>query len=192
MTLTKTLKSLTRLSLATALAFAAVNVAADPVSGQMVPATIATAEQLVQEGNDIHYKNWQARNLTNKLRIVNHLNAALGVDTINRELFEQLDNLQLDNERFATLTILNVADVSSFLQKMARLQIEDMQRSNSDAEFVLDKEASVRKAWGLPNKGASITLVDARGIVVAHRNGQLSSEEINTFIELVQQRLSNF
>ncbi len=165
-------------------------IAVELTAGQPLPSMQAPAQTLTLEADNISYQDWLGSSLTGKVRVVHHLNAALGVDEINKPFLERLDDLNLDASAFATLTVLNVADVSYFLQQMAKLQIEDLQRTNVNQEYVWDSNASVRAAWDLPEKGPSITLLDQLGVVIAHKDGKLQPEDENKFVALIQQQLA--
>jgi uncharacterized protein len=184
------MKILSNLGLTTLLLLlSTATLATELTSGKPAPTMQTSAQFLNLEDDNISYHDWQGRNLTGKVRVVHHLNAALGVDGINKPFIDSVKALNLDTASFTTLTVLNIADVASFLKTMAKLQIEDLQRTHTDDEYVLDDQASVRSAWGLPNEGPSITLVSASGTVLAHKDGKLNPEEVKEFVALIQQNL---
>lgn len=184
------IKLIIRFGVSTLLAFSSsATLAADLIAGRPAPTMQNPAQALVMDGENIEYKDWLGSDLTGKVRVVHHLNAALGVDEINKPFIQTLNELNLAPSVFTTLTVLNVADVSAFLKQMAKLQWEDLRRTHANAEYVWDTEASVRSTWGLPEKGPSITLVDSAGNIIAHKDGKLTPKEIEEFVALIQQNL---
>lgn len=164
-------------------------IAVELTPGQPAPVMQSAAQNLTLYADEIAYTDWIGSSLTGKVRIVHHLNAALGVDEINKPFLDRVNDLNLDASAFTTLTVLNVGDVSYFLQQMAKLKIEDLRRSNLDQEFVLDKNSSVRAAWDLPEKGPSITLLDSSGRIVAHKDGKLEAEDEKRFLALIKEHI---
>ena len=159
-------------------------------AGQVAPVLQEPAQSLSLEADDIQYQDWLGASLTGKVRVVHHLNAALGVDEINKPFLDRVNDLKLDASAFTTLTVLNVGDVSYFLQQMAKLKIEDLRRTYADQEFILDKNSSVRSAWDLPKDGPSITLLDTSGRIIAHKDGRLEAADEKEFVALIQQHLA--
>ncbi len=86
--------------------------ATELTSGKPAPTMQTSAQFLNLENDNISYQDWQGRNLTGKVRAVHHLNAALGVDEINKPFIDSVKALNLDTADFTTLTVLNTADVA--------------------------------------------------------------------------------
>ncbi|BFM17062.1 YtfJ family protein [Maricurvus nonylphenolicus] len=184
------MKFLNRVLLSTALCLLSTTNYADELTiGKSAPAMASIAQRLHLQDEGISYQDWQGGDLTGKVRVIHHLNAALGVDEINKPFIDTVTALKLSPSEFSTLTVLNVSDVASFLRQMAKLQIEDLQRTHTDSEYVLDTQASVRTAWGLPSEGPSITLIDTEGKVLAHKDGKLEANEVQAFVALIQKNL---
>lgn len=184
------MKSLLRpLGLGLAFSLVSFTAMAEVSVGEKAPAVTTAAEELVLENNEVVYRDWAPSELTGKLRVVYHLNAEMGVDAINKPFVDTVEALNLSNDVFSMLTVLNVADSSYFVKSMAQGDFEAKREEYAEPEFVWDEEAGLRDAWGLADEGSSVTIVSKDGQVLAHKDGKLTAEEVQQFVAVIQDNL---
>ncbi len=159
--------------------------------GSLLPKVLlnGNAGRMEVVDGDIEYRTWSTSNLTGKVRTVYHLAARKGIDSINQKYIDAVDSENLSPEKYQTLIILNIDDVFPLGKSFARKGFEDSRKERNPAEYVLDDDSKVRKAWDLKNKGSAVIITGKDGKVLQFKDGALTTEEIKKFIESIKSSL---
>jgi YtfJ family uncharacterized protein len=155
--------------------------------GQTLPEVVLNgrAGELEFDGEELKYKPWNSSDLVGKVHTVYHLAARRGIDKINKRYIEMINAERLPSDKYRTVSILNIDDVSIGGRGFARRKYEE-RRKKSSSEFVLDDSSKVRESWGLDKKGSAVILVGKDGKVLAYKDGALKDDEIQAFINLIK------
>ena len=156
--------------------------------GQPLPEVRIAGEregELQLEGNDIRYVPWSPSALRGKPRIVYHIAARPGVDKIHTKLFERITELDIDTDRYVTLTLLNGDDVTLGVTRIARGELEKNKKKYPEGNFVFDGSSAAQQAWALQRKSSAVILVDESGMVLFFKDGALTDAEREQLLEQV-------
>ena len=144
---------------------------------------------ILSEDSEISYAIWNSEQLSGKVRTIYHLAARLGIDEINQTFFDILDQKNFPNEKYVTLTILNIDDVFFGGSAFARSRFEASRKKYPNAEFVVDDTSQARESWNLAPQGSAVIIIDQYGKVLKFKDGALDRQEIVEFIRAIETNL---
>ncbi|MBF0240152.1 MAG: YtfJ family protein [SAR324 cluster bacterium] len=158
--------------------------------GEPLPkVSVSDAGKLVLTGDNIDYAKWSSAELTGKVRTVYHLAGSMGASKINEAYIEAVKTADLSHEIYQTVTVLNLDDALWGTTGIVKGKINDKKKEFPTSEFVLDADATVRKAWGLEKDSSAVIVLDKEGKVLKFKDGKLSDAEIKDFVQTIKDNL---
>lgn len=153
-------------------------------AGQPVPPVyIADKGEMVLNQGDIHYQRWSSQTLTGKVRLVIHVAGRLSAKNQSQPLIQAIQQARLPRDRFQTTTIVNTDDA---LPGSAIFVVRSIAASKKAApwqQFIIDSSGITAHSWHLQPEGASVVVIDSRGIVRFAKDGALSDADIAIVIK---------
>ena len=172
-----------RYGLMTLLFFSAFSGAHALVDGQPVPPVyIADKGEMVIEQGDIHYQRWNSQTLTGKVRLIIHVAGRLSAKEQSAALIEAVQQADLPRQNFQTTTIVNTDDALPGSGMFVVRSIASSKKSAPWQQFIIDNSGVTAHSWQLLPGGASVAVVDRRGIVRFAKDGALTAEEVASII----------
>ncbi len=160
------------------------------VDGQRVtPVDIVDRGELVLENNEFSYTNWNSAQLAGKVRVVQHIAGRTSAKKKNSMLIKAVEAANFPTDRFQPTTIVNTDDAIPGSGMFVRGKIEKNKKHYPWAQFIIDSNGLVRKAWQLNEESSTIVVLDKDGRVQWAKDGALTQEEVHQVIALVNKLL---
>lgn len=168
-----------------------ITLAGNIVIGQALPEVnlaIKDGGELFLVNNEVEYRDWNSKKLTGKTRVIYHLAARMGIDKVNSKTMSAMESLTLSQDKFSTVSIINADDVAFGASSFAKREVEKNRKKHPGAEFVLDMESTIQKAWNLKRKSSTLLIIDPDNKVLFFKDGKLSENEHQTFLEILKEQ----
>ncbi len=182
-----------RLFLLCALLFSSSALSASPLSeGEPLPELQVSAPGVLalQEDESIHYLPWDSTSTAGKPTLIYHLAGTSSASDLNRRFIDRLKQLELPKGSYYFVTIVNLEDALWGTSGLVQRSVEKRQRRYQQNIFVLDETSIVRNTWGLVPESSAVLLLDASGTLVRVKDGPLTAEEEQEFVELITTAVS--
>lgn len=151
--------------------------------------TVVNQGELLLKNNTIHYQTWHSKALTGKMRIVVAMAGRSKAKALNAPLIDAITKQQFSENSYQTTTIINQNDALWGTGSFVESATEESKRTFPWSSIVLDKKGIVQKAWGLEKESSAVFVLDHKGNVLYVKDGQLTTKEINTVINLIKHQL---
>ena len=159
--------------------------------GQSIPdVSISSKGEITLEQQTETYKPWSSKQLTGKIRTIQHIAGRTSAKKINQPFIDAIKAAKLDQDRYQTTTIINLGDAIIGTNLIVTKKAENKKREFPWSSVVLDNEGEALKTWGLSQKTSAIIILDEAGKVLFFKEGALSQEEINSTINLIKDKVS--
>lgn len=158
-------------------------------AGERLPAIPATLEELTLENNQVVTQASELGELTGKLYTVYHLAPRIGMDELHKPYFDALEAAGLSPEQHQVVTVVNMDEAAWGTTGMVKSRLEDKFKKHPEGRFLLDSNASVKRAWGLKDKSAVIVLLKQDGTILTVKEGAIDVEEVAPLLNLLKQQL---
>lgn len=158
--------------------------------GQTVPeASIKQGGEIFIENDKATYQAWSTEQLLGKVRVIQAIAGRSGAKAMNAPLMEAITKADFSGEDYQTTTIVNQDDsiwgTGSFVKSSAEEGKEDFSWSS----MVLDENGVVAALWQLEPKSSTIIVQDKAGKVLFNKTGELTTDEIEQVLQLIQQNI---
>jgi len=156
--------------------------------GESLPVVedLADLEEIRFEGGDIHYASAQPGDLQGKVLSIYHLAPRIGIDLLHKPFFDELRKQDFPEGRFQGVTIANMDEAAWGTSGLVKSKFEENVKENPGARFMLDDDSKLRDAWNLKKNGAVVILVDAKGKILAIKEGEVKPEEVEPLLALIR------
>jgi len=156
--------------------------------GESLPVVedLADLEEIRFEGGDIHYASAQPGDLQGKVLSIYHLAPRIGIDLLHKPFFDELRKQDFPEGRFQGVTIANMDEAAWGTSGLVKSKFEENVKENPGARFMLDDDSKLRDAWDLKKNGAVVILVDAKGKILAIKEGEVKPEEVEPLLALIR------
>lgn len=151
------------------------------------PVGVSDKGELVYDNQKFSYTPWNSASLTGKVRVVQHIAGRSSAKEINAPLVEAIKAAKLPHEYYQTTTIVNTDDAIIGTSVFVRNSIEDNKKEFPWSQFIVDSNGSVKKAWGLDDKGSAVVVLDAQGKIQFAKDGGLTPQEVQQVIDMLHQ-----
>ena len=152
-----------------------------------VPAVqIATAGEVLLQGDDVNYRPWASSTLAGKVRVIQHMAGRYSVKKYNDALFDAIKQQHFSPAHYQTTTIVNTADATMGMTGVAKSKTEDGKRQHPHSQVIVDETGKMKSAWQLEAENAFIVVTDKQGRVQFAKEGKLSKDEIAQVVALVK------
>ncbi|AUI65291.1 MULTISPECIES: YtfJ family protein [Glaesserella] len=146
--------------------------------------------ELIANGKNVSYRQWQSSSLAGKVRVVHHLAGRSSVKEKNQPLMDAIKSAGFDRSKYQTTTIINADDAIVATGAFVKSSAEDGKLENPHSQVVLDQKSTVKNAWKLKEKESFITVLDKSGKVQFVSEGKLSPAQNQQLIDLVKKLIS--
>jgi YtfJ family uncharacterized protein len=150
------------------------------------PVTVSKAGELEVDGDEIAYQPWNSNDLTGRMRVVQHLAGRSSARKLTEPLTAAITAASFAEDAYQTTTIIDKSDALFGTGGVVSGRAESSKKEFPWSSVVLDEEGTVRDAWGLEKKTATILVVDQKGTVLKTHVGELSSAQIDEIIGMIK------
>lgn len=152
-----------------------------------VPAVaVSDSGELIYQQDRFHYQRWSSAELAGKVRLVQHIAGRSSAKEMNAELIEAIKRMKLPQDRYQTTTIINTDDAIPASGLFVRRSVENSKKAYPWAQFIVDNQGAVKRAWQLEEASSAIIVLDKSAHVRFVQQGALSEAEVNQVGNLLQ------
>lgn len=145
--------------------------------------------EIILNGTTLQYQAWDTGTFPGKVRVVQHMAGRISVKSMNDPLMSQIKAAHFPHNKYQTTTIVNVADATLGMSRMAKSKTESGKKEFPYTAVIVDEHGAVKNAWQLQPENSLILVLDKFGKVRFVKEGKLSETENKQVIDLVTQLL---
>lgn len=161
------------------------------IDGQRVaPVGVTDRGELVLQQGEPAWQRWNSAKLSGKVGVVLHMAGRLSAKERNAAVISAIENAHFPAEKFQVTTIVNTNDAIPGSAMFVRRSLESSKQETPAAQFVVDEQGAVRRAWQLTEGDSAVVVLDKQGKVRFAKDGALTSDEVQQVIALLQQLLA--
>lgn len=160
------------------------------VGERVAPVGVADRGELILQQNKADYKNWNSAQLNGKTRVVLHMAGRLSARDSNAAVIRAIENARFPAQTFQVTTIVNTDDAIPGSAIFVRRSLESSKQQTPAAQFIVDEQGAVRRAWQLAPGGSAVVVLDKGGNVRFARDGALTASEVQQVMALLRALLS--
>ncbi len=158
--------------------------------GQPLPKVkIHQAGELTLSNDEITYQPWNSQRLGGKVRLIQAIAGRTGAKRLNAPMIEAVKQARFSNDSYQTVTVVNLDDAMFGTSGLVKRKLKKNKQQFPHASFVLDETGTLFKQWQLKNKSSAIILVDATGMVIFAKEGELQADEIEQVLALIEDNI---
>ncbi|KQN47198.1 YtfJ family protein [Rahnella rivi] len=157
------------------------------VGQRLAPVGVDDKGELNDVNDTFSYSKWNSARLPGKVRIVQHMAGRSSAKALNEPLIEAIRAANLPHDRYQTTTIVNIDDAIIGTSLFVRKSIESGKREFPWSQIIVDSNGVVKKAWQLQPESSAVAVLDKNGVIKFAKDGQLSPQEVQQVITLVDQ-----
>lgn len=155
-----------------------------------VPSVTVTDDgAITYENKKFGFEPFSTDSLTGKVRVIQAFAGRTSAKEINDPLIDAIKKDHLSQDKYQTVTIINVDDAIWGTGAFVRSSAKDGKKDFPYSQVVLDEKGAVKKAWDLEPKSSAIIVVDQDGKVRFVKDGKLSDDDIKNVMALLHQLL---
>ena len=159
--------------------------------GQRVaPVGVADRGELVLQQGEPAWQRWNSARLSGKVGVVLHMAGRLSAKARNAAVISAIESARFPAEKFQITTIVNTDDAIPGSALFVRRSLESSKQATPAAQFVVDEQGAVRRAWQLTPGDSAVVVLDKQGRVRFAKDGALTPEEVRQVITLLHQLLA--
>lgn len=159
------------------------------INQRVAPVGVADRGELILQRGKTGYQNWNSAQLGGRVRVVLHMAGRLSAKESNAPLIRAIESARLPPQAFQVTTIVNTDDAIPGSAIFVRRSLESSKQASPSAQFIVDEQGAVRRAWQLAPGGSAVVVLDAHGKVRFARDGALSAGEVGQVITLLRELL---
>ncbi|EKE73714.1 YtfJ family protein [Gallaecimonas xiamenensis] len=152
--------------------------------------TVDDEGAITLDGKEFGYAPFSSDSLTGKVRVIQHFAGRTSAKEINEPLIDAIKAGHLPQDKYQTVTIINVDDAVWGTGPFVRSSAKDGKKDFPYSEVILDEKGQVKKAWELDGKSSAIVVLDTQGKVRFAKDGKLTEQEIASVMSLLQSLLA--
>ena len=157
------------------------------VGQRVAPVGVDDKGELNDVNDTFSYNKWNSAKLPGKVRIVQHMAGRSSAKALNEPLITAIRAANLPHDPYQTTTIVNTDDAIIGTGLFVRKSIENGKREFPWSQVIVDSNGTVKKAWELQPESSAVVVLDKNGIIKFAKDGQLSPQEVQQVITLVDQ-----
>lgn len=155
--------------------------------GKPLPLVKVEDRGLMQlSGDSINYKPFSSNQLNGKVTTILVVAARMGMDDVNKLFTDAMAEAGLSKDHHRFVSVVDVDQALFGTGGLVMDRVETRQREHPGTSFVLDDEGIVIKTWDLKEKGSAVTIIDANGTVIRHKDGALNEIEVKDFLSALK------
>ena len=155
------------------------------VGQRLAPVGVDDKGELNDVNDTFSYNKWNSAKLPGKVRIVQHMAGRSSAKALNEPLITAIRAANFQNDRYQTTTIINTDDAIIGTGMFVRKSIESGKREFPWSQIIIDSNGTVKKAWELQPESSAVVVLDKNGVIKFAKDGQLSPQEVQQVITLV-------
>jgi YtfJ family uncharacterized protein len=160
-----------------------INQAAQAIEIGEIPPKVELRERL---GGRLDGKPWSNEELQGKVHVLFYVDPD-EKDT-NNDASETLDREKFSSDKFQSVGIINMA--ATWLPNFAiSSAIKDKQKRYPKTIYVRDYKRVLVSAWKIADDSSNVLAFDKHGKLIFRKDGKLTTEEIQTLIKVIHDRL---
>lgn len=160
-----------------------INQAAQAIEIGEIPPKVELREKL---GGRLDGKPWSSEELQGKVHVLFYVDPD-EKDT-NNDASEALDREKFSSDQFQSVGIINMA--ATWLPNFAiSSAIKDKQKRYPKTIYVRDYKRVLVSAWKIADDSSNVLAFDKHGKLIFRKDGKLTTEEIQTLIKVIHDRL---
>ena len=160
--------------------------AGDVPTGKRLPdLNIAERGELVLKDDDVGYRAWNYPQQPGKVHVVQYMAATRAASEINKPFTDRMKT-ELTQGAFLSTTILNLDEAMWGTGGLVVSELKSNKKEFPSAVLVADKDGTGLKLWQLERKNSTVIVTDPAGVVRFFKQGEMSAEEIDSTLQLVQ------
>ena len=158
--------------------------------GQVLPSVdIADKGEILLTQDKITYQAWTTAQLEGKVRVIQAIAGRSAAKAMNAPMIDAIKAANLPADKYQTTTIINQDDAIWGTGGFVKSSAEGSKREFAWSSMVLDANGDVQQAWDLKPENSMIALLDTKGTVLFVQEGQLSAQEIQQVMDLINNNL---
>ncbi|MDO6499802.1 YtfJ family protein [Photobacterium sanguinicancri] len=158
--------------------------------GQVLPSVdVADKGEILLTQDKIAYQAWATEQLVGKVRVIQAIAGRSAAKEMNAPMIDAIKAADLPTDKYQTTTIINQDDAIWGTGGFVKSSAEDSKREFAWSSMVLDANGNVQQAWDLQQENSMIALLDAKGTVLFAQEGQLSEQDIQRVLKLINNNL---
>lgn len=143
-------------------------------------------EEIRVNADGVKYVTAQLQGLEGKVLSIYHLAPRVGLDLLHKPFFDELLKQDFPEGRFQGLTIASMDEAVWGTTSLVKTKFEDNAKQKPAVRFMLDEDSRLRDTWNLKKNGAVVILVDAKGKILAVKEGEVKPEEVEPLLALIR------
>jgi len=155
------------------------------VGQRLAPVGVDDKGELNDVNDTFSYNKWNSAKLPGKVRIVQHMAGRSSAKELNEPLITAIRAANLPHDSYQTTTIINTDDAIIGTGMFVRKSIESGKREFPWSQIIVDSNGTVKKAWELQPESSAVVVLDKNGVIKFAKDGQLSPQEVQQVITLV-------
>ena len=155
------------------------------VGQRLAPVGVDDKGELNDVNDTFSYNKWNSAKLPGKVRIVQHMAGRSSAKALNEPLITAIRAANLPHDSYQTTTIINTDDAIIGTGMFVRKSIESGKREFPWSQIIVDSNVTVKKAWELQPESSAVVVLDKNGVIKFAKDGQLSPQEVQQVITLV-------
>ncbi|WP_115719758.1 YtfJ family protein [Gallaecimonas mangrovi] len=152
--------------------------------------TVKDQGAITYQDKKFGFQPFSTNSLTGKVRVIQAFAGRTSAKEINDPLIDAIKKGHLPQDKYQTVTIINVDDAIWGTGAFVRSSAKDAKEEYPYSQIVLDDDGLVRKAWDLKHKSSAIVVLDQQGKVRFVKDGKLGDSDIKEVMGLIQQLLA--
>lgn len=145
--------------------------------------------ELVLEGDEISYADFDSSKLTGKVRSVLYIAGRDGASKLNKPYTDKLSASHFDIADYQTVSIINLDDAMWGTGWKVKDNVKVEKKKHKQHVFVLDEDGDGRKALGCKKESYAVILIDKNGKVLAFKDGALTDKEIDEYLNIIKSNI---
>jgi len=156
------------------------------INQRVPPVGVGVQGELLVNHHTLSTRPWNSAQLNGKIRVLLHMAGRISAKDENAALIEMLSKADLPRDRYQTTTIVNTDDAIPGSAIFVRASLKSAKEASPWAQFIIDGQGSVKKAWQLKAGGSAVVVLDSQGKVRFAHEGALTAAENQQVMALLK------
>lgn len=185
------MKNIKNIVLSLSLIGASAFCAALELGGTLPSLAVPSKGELILDGDKVRHQAWSTEQIaTGSPALIFHVAARMSSDSIIAPLKERLNQGNYEPGSFQSISVINLNDALWGTAGLVGSELEKNKREHPEAILVADKKGSGIDAWQLKKGTVAFILLDQNGKIRYLKEGELSADDVNTIIALLNEEIA--